>query len=285
MKRFSTSLRCVLVATCCFPMMCAFAEELEGFTEPYRRVDVPANEIGVLSQVLVCEGDSVLASQLLARLDDSVLRASLEVARAAKDALGTRRGAEADVKMREKQLASYRELHERGNASVREFDRSESEYQKAIARLQAIDEDLEIRRLEYERAKAQVENRRIEAPVDGVVVEIVKDSGEFVSPTDPIVMQVVQLDQLKAVFSVPLAYCDYVKVGETIDMRIGRANRAIKGVVEYLSPVADAESASVRVKIRIANEQRTLQSGVAVRWVLNAPTVRLSETEPQNGTR
>jgi multidrug efflux pump subunit AcrA (membrane-fusion protein) len=40
--------------------------ELESFTEPYRRVAVPATEIGVLSEILVAEGDAVAPKQLLA---------------------------------------------------------------------------------------------------------------------------------------------------------------------------------------------------------------------------
>ncbi|TWU36176.1 efflux RND transporter periplasmic adaptor subunit [Novipirellula artificiosorum] len=265
----------VTMASLAGPLMAQ--QQLEGFTEPYRRIAVPASEIGVISEIAVVEGDEVLQSQLLARLNDTVLVASLEVARASKDAMGTRRGAEAEVRVREKQLASYRELQENGNASRRELDRSETEYQQAIARLQAIDEELEVRRLEYERVKAQVQRRRIESPISGVVVEVAKEAGEFVSPTDPIVLQVVQLDQLKAIFSVPLSLIRYVREGAEVTLQTGRENRDTQGIVEFVSPVADAESGSVRVKIRIPNLQRSIQSGIAVRWFLDAPTVRISQ--------
>jgi len=52
------------------------AEHLETFTEPYSRVAVPAPEIGTIAEILVKEGDEVLRSQVLARLDDDVLQAS-----------------------------------------------------------------------------------------------------------------------------------------------------------------------------------------------------------------
>ncbi|EMI21351.1 efflux transporter, RND family [Rhodopirellula maiorica SM1] len=242
------------------------AGEAESFTEPYKRVDVPAAEIGILAEIRVTEGDEVYPTQLLAQLDDSVLRASLEVAKSAKDATGSRLGATLELASRQKQLASYKELRERGNASVRELDRSETEYQQAKSRLQSINEELEVRRLEYERVKAQIKQRRIESPIAGVVVEIRKEQGEFVSPTDPVVMQIVQLDELKAVFSVPLDVAASLAVEQQVTLLVGHDAVPAAAVIEYVSPVADAESGSVRVKIRIPNRDRQLQSGVVARW-------------------
>ena len=265
----------------------AQASELEGFTEPYRQVAVPAAEIGVIAEILVVEGDQVSERQLLARLDDSVLQASLQVARAAKDATGARRGAEAELAVREKQLEGYRDLHDKGNASQREIDRSESEYQQAASRLQSVRDDLEVRRLEFERVKSQIRRRRIESPISGHVISIVKESGEFVSPTDPIVMQVVQLDVLKAVFSVPIPAARELQKQDTVTLLVGAQQIACKGQIEFISPTADAQSGSVRVKIRIPNKDGLIPSGAACRWEIET---ELDSTEsPQrittDGTR
>ncbi|GAA4451164.1 efflux RND transporter periplasmic adaptor subunit [Novipirellula rosea] len=255
-----------VLATCTLSSTISRAAEAESFTEPYKRVDVPAAEIGILAEIRVTEGDEVYPTQLLAQLDDSVLKASLEVAKSAKDATGSRLGATLELESRQKQLASYKELRERGNASVRELDRSETEYQQAKSRLQSINEELEVRRLEYERVKAQIKQRRIESPISGVVVEIRKDQGEFVSPTDPVVMQIVQLDNLKAVFSVPLDAAAQMAVDQQVTLLVGHNAVPTAAVIEYVSPVADAESGSVRIKIRIPNRERQLQSGVVARW-------------------
>ncbi|WP_442506691.1 efflux RND transporter periplasmic adaptor subunit [Novipirellula sp. SH528] len=255
-----------VLATCTLSSTISRAAEAESFTEPYKRVDVPAAEIGILAAILVSEGDEVYPTQLLAQLDDSVLKASLEMAKSAKDAEGSRLGATLELQSRQKQLASYKELRERGNASVRELDRSETDYQQAKSRLQSINEELEVRRLEYERVRAQIKQRRIESPISGVVISIVKDQGEFVSPTDPVVMQVVQLDNLKAVFSIPIEVASTFTMDQQVALNIGNPAIPATGVVEFVSPVADAESGSVRIKIRIPNRDRKIQSGVVVRW-------------------
>lgn len=258
----------------------AVAEDLEAFTEPYKRVAVPAPEIGVIGEILVEEGDEISRTQILAKLDDSVLQASLEVAKAAKDALGARRSAETDLLMREKQLESYHELHERGNATQRELDRAESEHQQAASRLQSVREDLEIRRLEYERVKAQIKQRVIESTIDGFVVAIDKEVGEFVSPTDPIVMHVVHLGTLKSVFSVPLDVAQDLRPGQNVKLRVGFKPQTCPGVIEFVSPTVDAESSTVRVKVRIPNRDRKIQSGVVCRWNLEfeAPVEKTSRT-------
>ncbi len=102
----------LLLSASALALLCSVSDaaEIESFTEPYRRVAVPAPEIGTLSELLVVEGDAVEQDQLLARMDDTVLIASLEVARAAKDATGSLHAAEATVKARQKQLDSYTAL-------------------------------------------------------------------------------------------------------------------------------------------------------------------------------
>lgn len=248
------------------------AEDLESFTEPYKQIAVSAAEVGVLSQVLVVEGDAVTQQQILARLDDSVLAASLEVARAAKDALGARRGAENELASKTDQLESFRQLRAQGNATQRELDRAESAQLQAEARLQAVREELEVRRLEYERVKAQIKQRRLSSPIDGYVIQIEKEIGEFVSPTDPIVLHVAQLDTLKSVFSFPMDETKGLKAGQTVKLRVGIERKICDGVIEFVSPVADAQSSTVRVKVRIPNPKQTIQSGAACSWDMKVVT-------------
>lgn len=244
----------------------ARSEELEAFTEPYHRVAIPASEIGVIDQIMVQEGDAVSSGQVLAKLDDDVLQMSLKVAQAAKEATGTLQSAQTEVSIRQNQLTSYRELRDQGNATQREFERAEADYHQSASRLQSVREELEVRQLEYERVKVQIDQRVIKSPIRGFVVAIDKEVGEFVSPTDPVVMHVVHLENLKTVFSVPLAASKELRVGQTVQLTLGYERTACEAVIEFVSPIADAESGSVRVKLRIDNQEGNVQSGVVCRW-------------------
>ena len=261
------------------------AEEIEAFTEPYKRVAIPAPEIGVISQILVNEGDEISQKQILAKLDDDVLQMSLKVAQSAKDATGTLKSAETEVTIREAQLESYRELRDQGNATQRELDRAEADYHQSASRLQSVREELEVRRLEYERVKAQINQRVIESPINGYVVAIDKEVGEFVSPTDPVLMHVVHLETLKSVFSVPLTAAKDLRVGQSVQLSVGYQQAKCDGVIEFVSPVADAESGSVRVKIRMPNGDGKIQSGVVCRWNLETKTPVEKTTRVHPGVR
>lgn len=281
------------------------ADEVEAFTEPYQHVAVPSPEIGVIDEILVHEGAEVSQGQVLFRLDDRVLRAGLEVASAAKDATGASRSAEVELKLREKQRDAYRDLIAQGNATERELDRAEGQYDQAAAQLQSVREDLEIRRLEYERVKAEIAQRQIQSPINGFVVRIEKEVGEFVSPNDAVTMHVVNLKELKAVFSVPYAAASSLQVGDEVSLSLGvlapestspnasnnqtentvNGQSRCDGVIEFISPIVDAESGSVSVKIRISNADRTIPAGIVCRWDTESkqPIARFARPSKQPG--
>ncbi len=261
--------------------------EVETFTEPYRRIEVPAAEMGVLSELLVEEGDEVTQMQLLARVDDSVLKISLQVAKAARDADGVMNSAATELTLRQQQLHSYLELHQRGNASPREVERAEQSHVQALTRVETVREELEIRGLEYERILAQLKMREIRSPMNGVVVKIEKEAGEFVSPTDPVVLQIVELQRLKAVFSVPMAVAERLTKQQTVWMWVGRTSQRVPGVIELVSPITDAESGTVRVKIRIDNRDQKIPSGVICRWDMRStpPELKTAQSNPSSPSR
>ncbi|MEL6107889.1 MAG: efflux RND transporter periplasmic adaptor subunit [Planctomycetota bacterium] len=245
------------------------SDELECFTEPYRRVDVPAAEIGVIHSIVVNEGDTVAKGQLVAKLDDEVLRNSLEIARTAKDATGSLQAALSELKSRQRQLANYQALREKENATERELQRAETAMDLAVAKVQVVRDELEVRRMEFERTNAQLKKRQILAPLGGVVVEIEKEAGEFVSPNDPVVLSIVELSRLKAVFSVPHESVSQLKVGDTAIVRVGMNDVRADAVIQFVSPTADPQSGTVRVKLSISNGARALPCGVICRWDLN----------------
>ena len=263
----------VLLSTACA------GAELETFTEPYHRVAVPAPEAGVLAEILVKEGDFVERKQLLAKLDDSVLEATMLVASAAKDSSGAVESAQADIEMRERTLKGYRDLNGGGNASQRELQRAENELTQAVARLLTVREEMEVRRLEFERVRTQLERRRIESPIDGIVVAIDREVGEYVSPSDPVVLHVVHLETLKAVFSVPCQAAASLRAGSTVPLSVGGKD-TVNATIEFVSPLADPESNSVRVKLRLPNSELKLQGGVACRWNIDAQTTTPSSPPP-----
>lgn len=245
---------------------------IEGFTEPYADINLAAPEMGTLAEVSVKDGDTVSAGQLLARLNDEVLTASLAVAKAGMAATGELKSAQTQFKLKQVEVQKLTELFDRNHASQKELDRVAGEVQIAESRILSVKEDLEVRRLEHARIQAQMKQREIRSTIDGVVVEVQKDTGEFVSPSDPVVVRVVQLDPLLVVFSVPSQHRPNVQKDQKLSMQIAGSGVA-EGVVEHVSPTADASSGTFKVKIRLPNPDHRWHGGEKSVLLLNSSTV------------
>lgn len=249
-------------------------QEIETFVEPYRAAALSTTETGVLEQIVVRDGSRVQVGQTLAWLNDDVLHASLKVADAAMRAKAALKIAENEAAVCSRLLASYRLLRENGNATERELERAESDYMQAKARLENVREELNIRALEHARVQAQIDQRQIKAPFDGIVVRVDKEVGEQVSPTDPVVLHLVQIKTLKAIFSVPVNAAHSLRSGHVLRLSVGNERESRNGVIEHVSAVADAKSGTVSVTVRIPNGEGKIRSGLVCKWDLRQQSNR-----------
>jgi RND family efflux transporter MFP subunit len=206
-----------------------------GYVEPYRIITVSAAEPGVIAAVLVQEGDLVKKDAVLARMDTRVLEAELEIAKAEARLTTTRR----------------HKLEELAGSSRATPDELEK------ARTDAIIKDAQVRRTE-----AQIEARILRSPVDGVVTEIKRDPSEAVSTAQPHVLTVVQIDRLIVNLFLPPARAATLRAGTKTDLvLLDEANARVPAEVEFLSPITDPASGTVRVKFAIENQAGTHRAG------------------------
>jgi RND family efflux transporter MFP subunit len=235
--------------------------DVEGFTSPYREIDASAPVSGVIATVHVQEGDRVVAGQPLAELNQDVFRLSLEIAEKVKALRGQLESAQAEARLRKERLRNLEILRRENHASPEEVMRGTTEVEMSEAQLLAVQESLEVKALEYERAQAQLEERIIRSPIDGVVVELLKDECEYVSPTDPSIVKIVRLDPLLATFSVPSAVAESLARDDQVRLRVPSAREPVTGTVEFTSPVINAESGTVTVKVLLPNPEGRIRSG------------------------
>ncbi len=238
----------------------ARATDLEGFTEPFRTLKVAADETGTIEEVLVQEGEQVKAGQPLARLNSEVHEAMLAVAAQNMKADGRIRAAQADLQMKQSRLDKFREILSEGFARQEEVDRATSELEIAQANLHAAKEDAFIKNLEHHKMSVQLQRRTIVAPIDGTVTVLHKDQGEFVAPNVPEIVTLVQLDSLLANFTLTGTQAATLHKGSELPI-IFTEGRDWHGIIEFISPVMDAESGTVLIKVRIDNSDRSFRSG------------------------
>lgn len=237
------------------------AAEIEGFTEPYRNIDVAAADSGIVEEIAIKEGERVTKGQTLGQLNLDVLKATLAIADQSRNAQGKLKSAEAELRLKSERLTKLQLLLERDHASQEEVDRTVVEKAIAEAQLLSVQEDLAIRRLEYDRIEHQIAMRLFKSPIDGVVTKVFKEPGEFVTPSEPVVLNVVQLDPLTCVFSVPGAVAAGLQPEAAVGMQIAESRQAVQGVVDLISPVTDPQSGTVQIKVRLSNPEGKYRSG------------------------
>ncbi|MFV2067563.1 MAG: efflux RND transporter periplasmic adaptor subunit, partial [Pirellulales bacterium] len=223
---------------------------------------------GIIAAIDVHEGDSVERGDVVAVLDQDVLDALLAIADQSMRAQGTLDSATAELALAQHRLKKLQLLRVQGNASQDEIERTRADVAIAEARVRSATEERLIRKLEYRKIQAQVERRTLRAPIDGVVLDIKKDIGEYVAPNDPHVLTLVQLDPLLATFSIAAQQASGLSEGQAITVSLADALMestavpvAMEGTVEFVAPVTSAESGTVRVKIRIPNPDGEYRAG------------------------
>lgn len=237
------------------------AVEIEGFTEPNRSVNVATPEQGIVVSVPVRVGDFIERNQIVAKLDDKIHVLLLESARERKDARGHLLSAQAEVRLKTTRLEKLRELRADGFGRNEELERAFTDLEIANAELQSVQEDLADKHLQFQKLEAELRRRVIYAPLSGFVSARLKEPGEFVAPNEPNVVTIVELDPLLAKFSMKRSLARHVKIGESVRVLFEEIGKAVVGTVDEISPVVDAQSGTIKVKVRIDNPHGLILSG------------------------
>lgn len=263
MKNYTNTFRSLIMiaALAALTPQARSEEPIEGFTEPYRTIHVAAPDSGIVAKVYVREGETVKARQPLVALDDEVHRMLLEIAKQQMEATGRLDSAAAELQLHTSRHAKLVELRRVGQAYQQEVDRARADVEVAQGRLLAMKEEAALKRLEYRKIEVQLQRRTVAAPVDGVVTKLTKNLGEYVSPVDPEVVTIVQLNPLRATFLMDRAAAQQLRLGQDVTVAFPDSSASSPGVVEYVSELTDAESGTVPVKVRINNLEGKYRSG------------------------
>ncbi len=237
----------------------------ETFLEPNQYIDIRSPFQVTVQAVHVEEGQAVKKGDLLIELDSRILQARELLLLKVASFHGMLDSASAMVKMQQDRLDLVEKLSKSGNARRNELEKVKTDLAVSKAKLLEAQEGRERTLLELEIARTQVEERRLQSPVSAVVLKIHKQPSEMASPTDPEpVISLVQLAPLLAVFHLPLQQAQAVKKGDTVSLLM--SEKEIPAIVEFVAPVIEAQSGTVRVRFRVANPDGILLSGSRVSY-------------------
>ncbi len=252
-------------------------QPLDCVMQPKATIELGSPEEGIVDEVLVERGDVVKEGDVVAKLDMRLERLAVELARLrAQGDVDIRSGRE-QLDFRRREVARVGELREKDMASQKNYDEADIEARLAALSLERAQLEHAIARVEYDRAKTQLERRMIRSPVDGVVVEVTISPGEYAYEQAP-VMTIAQIDPLNVEVYVPIERYGTVKTGVPGKVQpqapVGGQYQAQVTVVDR---VFDAASGTFGVRLELPNPDYELPAGVRC-------TVRFGETATAGGS-
>ena len=236
------------------------SEGIEGFTQPFRKIDLSSDETGAIATLEVREGDRVDSGDVVAKLDSRVQDIQLQIAKKVASSTSQRSAAAKTLTKRRAISQRLAQMHAQGHASESEIIRADLELSIAESRYNTAVEEAGIREIEVTRAAVQLQRRTITAPFGGQIAKIHSREGEFLSPLHPEVCTIVQTDKLLATFNVTSDQARQFAVGQSYELRLENGE-TVSAEVYIIGVETDPQSGTVEVKLVIDNSDFQIRSG------------------------
>jgi membrane fusion protein (multidrug efflux system) len=206
---------------------------LTGAVEAYQDVVVSSQESGVIERIIVDRGSRVRAGQPIARIDDEIIAAQVDEARASASLARERYE-------RQRQLWEEEEI-----GSEIAFLQTKYEAQSADARLAFLE--------------AKYARHTIKSPIAGVLDDRYVDLGEIVAPGVP-VARVLTIDRLKVVAGVPERFGPYVSQGGSAVLNFDvLPGQSIDGTIAHVGAAVDPQNRTFPIEILLDNPEGRLK--------------------------
>ena len=190
------------------------SKNLPGELLPFQQSKIAFEITGRISSIYVDIGDRVKKDEMLAKLDDSEVKANLEQAVARLD-------------LANQVLNRFEDLRKKGFISIQDFDKAKSEYLVAKSQVKF-----------FEVKKSQTILR---APYDGFIQNRFVDEGTVINGSNPI-LEILDANKVEAHVSIPENLVNNLEVSNDYVFEIGQEKA--KGKFKRLAPMSASGSNS-----------------------------------------
>ncbi|MHB8580588.1 MAG: efflux RND transporter periplasmic adaptor subunit [Ignavibacteriaceae bacterium] len=214
-----------------------------GYVVAQRKAAVASKGTGRLVYLGVVEGDKVKKGEIIAKLEDSDVKAQLEAAEANLEL------SKSGLKNAEDTYKREKTLFKTGSASQADLDASEANYKQILA-------SIDISKANVNAAKVAVEYTIIRAPFDGTVLTKDADVGEIVAPfgasinSKGAVVTIADMKSLQVEADVSESNIEKISPNQNCEIVLDAyPDYNYPGYVSKIVPTADRTKATVMVKV------------------------------------
>ena len=229
-----------------------------GYVTARRAATVSSKVTGKVTEVLIEEGMKVKEGQVLARIDDTNVVASLRLARAQLD---SSRAALSETHVRlneaEQDLRRQTELINKNVVARADYDHSEADALAYKARIEQQQIDVGVAERQVAIWQQQLDDTVLRAPFPGIVTTKDAQPGEMISPvsagggfTRTGICTVVDMESLEIEIDVNEAYINRVEAGQAAVATLDAyPDWKIPCKVIAIIPTADRQKSTVKVRV------------------------------------
>jgi len=229
-----------------------------GYVTARRAATASSKITGKVVEVMIEEGMKVQENQVLARLDDTNVKASLRLAEAqlaaSRKALDETR---VRIKEAERELQRQSDLIKNNIATQADFDRAEAAADALKARLEQQVAEVSVAESQVASWQQQLDDTIIRAPFSGIVTTKNSQPGEMISPisagggfTRTGIGTIVDMQSLEVEVDVNEGYINRVQPGQPVEATLDSYPQwKIPCKVIAIVPTADRQKSTVKVRV------------------------------------
>ncbi len=203
--------------------------------EAEKNVDIVARTSGLVTELLVEEGDSVKKGQIVLKIDPREAQASYDIANAT-------------FLERKRQWERAQENIKTGTISEESYDQSRYNFEKAKADLQS--------------SKLRLDYTTVRAPFTGVIVERLVDHGAMLSVNQRI-FTIVDTDPLLARIHLPERELTKVRKGQSAQLKLeAYPEKVFEAKIRMINPAVEPDSGTFKVTLEVEGNDTLLRPGL-----------------------
>ena len=209
--------------------------EVQGKIDGEENVAVSAKMMGIVTSINVEEGQEVSKGQLLAQLDDAVLRQSLVTL--------------------DSTLAFATTIFNKQKKLWEQKIGSEVQYLTAKNNKESIENNIKA-------IREQISLAKIVSPINGTIEEIPIKVGQAVTPGITTAFRVVNLSKVKIVSDIAEAYSAKVKTGNEVKIGFPDLDKEISSKISFASKYINTVNRTFSTEIRLDNSNEEYRANM-----------------------
>jgi RND family efflux transporter MFP subunit len=263
--------------------------DASGYVVARRQAAVASKITGKMVELDIEEGDRIKAGQVIARLDDTNIRASLNAVRAQQDyAKAGLAETQVNLANAERDYARQKSLLNGKFVSQAAVDNSQTTMEALRAQLATQRVNVEVAERNVQLAERNLDDTIVRAPFAGVVIAKSAQVGEIVSPlsagggfTRTGIGTIVDMDSLEVEVDVNEAYIGRVQPGQSVVSVLNAyPDWKIPSHVIAIIPTADRAKATVKVRVGLDLKDARIVPDMGVRVSFLEDSKAPSQNQP-----